>query len=254
MRTISNIFLTHQQMGEAEAVYRLLSSMKLKKSNVGCQWLSLGKKEERSSRWKKATQKEIESGRHVTELMNHEGLWYEYQDMWSKYLRRPEELEEMCCAQFAKMYRTGSSGKDDEDATGVDGEEDVQRDGKELLVNDEEKFHYVMTYKDNYKKETKLPMVIALKDPYPNEPCLMQKRGFPAVLRFNKSNKDSDPKKFMLSELMLYRPTREEIDMDQVETLYEESYHGRRKVDIVKSQVMEHLEGVEGARYYVKQV
>ena len=97
-------------------------------------------------------------------------------------------------------------------------------------------------------------MMISLKDPYPNEPCLMQKRGFPAVLRFNKSNRDNDPKKFMLSELMLYRPTREEIDLDQVETLYEESYHGRRKVDIIKSQVMEHLEGVEEARYYVKQV
>ena len=44
----------------------------------------------------------------------------------------------------------------------------------------------------------------------------MQNRGFPAVLRFNKINRDNDPKKFMLSELMLYRPTREEIDMDQV--------------------------------------
>ena len=55
MRTISNVFLTHRQMGEAEAVYRLLPSMTLKKSNVACQWVSLGPKEERSSRWKKAT-------------------------------------------------------------------------------------------------------------------------------------------------------------------------------------------------------
>ena len=203
MRTISNIFLTHRQMGEAEAVYRLLPSMKLKKSNVGCQWLSLGKKEERSSRWKKATQKEIDSGRYVTELINHDGLWYEFQDMWSKYLRRPDELEDMCCAQFATMYKTGSSGKDDEDETGNDGEENVHRDGEKSLVNDDEKFHYVMTYNNNFKKETKLPMKIALKDPYPNEPCLMQKRGFPAVLRFNKSNKDNDPKKFMLSELRI---------------------------------------------------
>ena len=107
MRTVSNAFLTHRQMGEAEAVYKLLPSMTLKKSSVGCQWVSVGRKEERSSRWKKATQKEVESGRHVTELLNHEGFWYEYQDMWSKYLRRPVELEDMCCAQFAKMYRSG---------------------------------------------------------------------------------------------------------------------------------------------------
>ena len=58
----------------------------------------------------------------------------------------------------------------------------------------------------------------------------------------------------MLSKLMLYRPTREELDMDQVENLYEETHDGSRKIDIVKSQVMEHLEGVEEARYYVEQI
>ena len=64
MRTVSNAFLTHRQMGEAEAVYKLLPSMTLKKSSVGCQWVSVGRKEERSSRWKKATKKEVESGGH----------------------------------------------------------------------------------------------------------------------------------------------------------------------------------------------
>ena len=34
MRTVSNAFLTHRQMGEAEAVYKLIPSMTLKKSNV----------------------------------------------------------------------------------------------------------------------------------------------------------------------------------------------------------------------------
>ena len=35
IRTVSNAFLTHCQMGEAEAVYKLLPSMTLKNSNVG---------------------------------------------------------------------------------------------------------------------------------------------------------------------------------------------------------------------------
>ena len=48
----------------------------------------------------------------------------------------------------------------------------------------------------------------------------------------------------MLSELMLYRPTSNEVDMDEVELQYEEMHDGKRKVDIDKSQVMEHLEGV----------
>ena len=82
----------------------------------------------------------------------------------------------------------------------------------------------------------------------------MVKRNHPAVLRFNKSNKENNPKKFIISELMLYRPVKDEIDTDEAEALYEEMYEGKRKTDLVKSQVMEHLEGVEEARYYVEQV
>ena len=261
MRTISNVFLTHRQMGEAEAVYRLLPSMTLKKSNVACQWVSLGPKEERSSRWKKATQKEKESGRHVTELMNHDGFWYEQQDMWSKYLRRPESLEDMCCAQFAKMFRTSRNAQRTEEEVGIDEDEENDPNNDEGVSVDqieipegEDKFNYIMTYETQSKKGPVVPDIIVLKDPYPNEPSMMVKREFPAVLRFNKSNKDNNPMRYMLSELMLYRPTREEIDMDQVESLYEEMHNGSRKIDVVKSQVMEHLEGVEEARYYVEQI
>ena len=53
---------------------------------------------------------------------------------------------------------------------------------------------------------------------------------------------------------MLYRPVQEEIDPEKAETMYEEMHEGKRNADIVKSQVMEHLEGVEEARYYVEQV
>ena len=39
MKLVANSFLTHRQIGEAEAVYRLLPNMLLKNSNVACQWL-----------------------------------------------------------------------------------------------------------------------------------------------------------------------------------------------------------------------
>ena len=74
MRTVSNAFLTHCQMGEAEAVYKLLPSMTLKKSNVGRQWVYIGSKEERSRGWKHATVKDLDSGRPLTKLMGHEDL------------------------------------------------------------------------------------------------------------------------------------------------------------------------------------
>ena len=269
MKIISNTFLTHRQMGEAEAIYRLLPSMLLKKSNVTCQWVSLGTKDERSSRWKKATEADINSGRPVIQLAGHEGYWYEQQDMWSKYLRRPmETVGDMCFAQFAKMFQSCSKSKTSDEESGhpdaKSGEEDANEDddgyntGEDEEVHNEDKFNYIMTHatgnKEPYKTGVRLPEYIKLSELYPGESCMMKKRNYPAVLRFNKTNKDNNPQKFMLSELMLYRPVQEEIDIDTAEAMYDEMYDGKRKCDLVKAQVMEHLEGVEEARYYVEQV
>ena len=48
MRQVANTFLTHRQMGEAEAVYRLIPSLTLSMSNVTCQFVQTAPKEERS--------------------------------------------------------------------------------------------------------------------------------------------------------------------------------------------------------------
>ena len=115
MKEVANVFMTHRTMGHAEATYKLIPSMTLKNSNVTCQWVSLGPKEDRSSRWKKATEDQLKAGMKVIELQDHEGFWFEQQDMWSKYLRRPAVLGNICFAQFARMYRTGARTKSDED-------------------------------------------------------------------------------------------------------------------------------------------
>ena len=52
----------------------------------------------------------------------------------------------------------------------------------------------------------------------------------------------------MLWEFLLYRPVDDETDIDNVQLLYDEMYGSKRKLDIVKHKVMEHLEGVEEAR------
>ena len=56
------------------------------------QWVSLSVKEERSSRFRKATENQLKSGIDAFKLEGHDGLFYETQDIWSKYLRRPESL------------------------------------------------------------------------------------------------------------------------------------------------------------------
>ena len=53
MRKIASTFLSHRQIGEAEGFYKLLPDLLLKNSNVTCQWLPLGVKNERYIRMKR---------------------------------------------------------------------------------------------------------------------------------------------------------------------------------------------------------
>ena len=269
MKVAANVFLKTRQIGEAEAAYRLIPSLTLTMSNVSCQFVGTGMKEERSTRWRKATAEQQNSGFPLVELDGHDGLWYELQDFWSKYLRRPEEIEAICFAQFAKMYKSCSAPKEDGDNSDEPTEdiledldnEDLDLDNEaldnEMEPDDEDdfesKFHFIMTFETAGKRGTPLPPLIKLDNPSPGESGFMQKRTKPVALRFHKVKKDREPERFMTKELMLYTPLREEIDPDQVLELYEEMHNDKYKVDIVRGQVMEFLEGVQEARYYVAQ-
>ena len=263
MRKSANMYVQLRQVGEAEAIYRLMPRLKLKDSNVTCEFVSTGLKEERASRFRKATQKQIDNGVPCVELVGHEGLWYEVADFWSKYLRRPDILKEMCFAQFARMYKSHSSQKAQEEE---DGDLEDQCDDTDALLGavaqakpeekdnedeDESNFHYVMTYHDNGKEGLPLPRLIELKDPKAGELRRMVKRTEPVAIRFNKVKQRNEPERYMAKELMLYCPMQEELEPDQVKDLYLEEYEGQLKVAIVKAQVMPHIECVEEARHYV---
>ena len=104
MKKIANTFLSHRQIGEAEAFFKLLPDLLLKNSNVTCQWLSLERKEERFIRMIKAEEhEENKKNKNLIKLEGVEGLWYEQPDIMSKYKRRSEDLEEMRASHFAKM-------------------------------------------------------------------------------------------------------------------------------------------------------
>ena len=48
LRYLSNTFLTHRQMGESEAHYRMLPHLHLSESNIGCVFLASGEPQDRS--------------------------------------------------------------------------------------------------------------------------------------------------------------------------------------------------------------
>ena len=248
MKIVANTFLTNRTMGEAEAIYKLIPDMRLKGSNVTCQWVSLSTPEERCSRFRKANENQLKSGIDAFKLDGHEGLFYETQDFWSKYLRRPAEIEDICYAQFAKMFRTNR--REDEDEENNESEDCFNEKTTEYFEN----FNYIMTYENLGTKGKPLPKTIELKNLFPGEPKLMKKRMYPAALRYFKNHSANDPIRFMLSEIMLYVPLTEEVPLDMVNDIYNDSLDGVRKVDLVKRQVMEHLEDVMEARYFVEKV
>ena len=179
MHLISNTFMTHREMGEAEATYRLIPSMNLKGSNVTCQWVPTQPSNERSKRHRKATENQIASGTEVYQLEGHEGLFYEVQDIYSKYLRRPKELDQICFAQFAKMYRSKNLNEIEDS---LEHEEYSETIDEESLRHDSfMKFNLIMTF--NEDRNHVLPNKIKIKEPKHGEPKLMQKRQFPAALR-----------------------------------------------------------------------
>ena len=57
MKKVASTFLSHRQIAEAEAFYKLLPDLLLKNSSVACQWLPLGAPENRFKRMKKLKNK-----------------------------------------------------------------------------------------------------------------------------------------------------------------------------------------------------
>ena len=257
MKKVASTFLSHRQIGEAEAFYKLLPDLNLKNSNVTCQWVALGRKSDRYIRMIRADDDDKES-KNLVKLEGVEGQWYEQPDILSKYRRRSEKLEKISYSHYGRMIRSGGKSADIENANNID--EEYYEDSNDIEeFNDEDedpnkKFHYIITEHDGYGEE--IPHFTKLKDPMPREHPIQCKRSFPAALRFHKPNKDNNPHKFFLSELMLYIHFRDEEsefkpdDEEFIEDLYKRN---SERIQKIKSKVMEHLHDVEEARHYVEE-
>ena len=280
MKKVANTFMRSRQIGEAEGFYKLLPDLLLKNSNVSCQWLSLENPADKVKRMRRADEKVTQPSHIYKEIEGSEGLWKEQPDMVSKWLRRQgmesdqegtgwADPTDVSLAQFAKMYTPSRSDKtkqrdgyqnhnkqhDDIYPEAEDQEVMAEIDKEEDDEDPEAKFHLLMWgHEDPLKENQHLPMVIKIKDPLPDELPFLRKRKYPAVLRFNKSNRYNKPARFFQGEIMLYCPDWTEdlftMSEDEVLKLYEKK---KNSIDLVKKQVMEHLEDVEEARHFVNE-
>ena len=136
---MANTFLTHRQMGEVEAYYKIFPQLTLKYSSVDTIFIPSDKKELRSKFLMKLDEGdenyekgiEIEGGR--------TGRYLEKPDIIDKFCRRDigeynPELEELIAIHFAKMYdpiRRKVKEEDNEELPDPDKKEEDKTEGEQ---------------------------------------------------------------------------------------------------------------------------
>ena len=115
LKFITNTFLTHRQMGECEAYYRMLPHLHLSESNIGCVFQASGQPQDRSrivypvKQGDKLVEEDLEDGEspvqsNLIQIPGREGFYKEAPSKIDKYQTRPEYLDVMCLAQFVKCF------------------------------------------------------------------------------------------------------------------------------------------------------
>ena len=286
MKKVANAFMRSRQVGEAEGFYKILPDLLLKNSNQACQWLSLEDPGKKVKRMLRADETVKEANNIYKEVEGKEGLWKEQPDMVTKWLRRQsfdeedtEEVEsafadpsDICLAHFAKMYTPSWSNKPNygdrniqsEDIAPEADENEEDENGKKKKKkrpsppweeddNPDAKFVYLM-HADPEKTDLILPSLLKIRDPLPGEPSCMRRRTHPTALRFHKTKQATNPASFFKEEIMLYSPdwTEEMFDWSDEKVFCFFAEH-EDDINIVKKQVMEYLEDVQEARFFVEE-
>ena len=236
MALMMHTFLTHRQMGEAEAVYKLLPDFHFKDSNLSTIFFPNCPREDRSKFLMRVDDKPQFSHLPTVKIEGRDGVYIEKYDIISKYERRGENVLVLICpSHFMKMY-----------------EPSWKKPKETNNHKNKSKFHFVMSKDENQGEY--LPDYLTLSNPYPNEPPYMKKRKFPAALRFHKINSKKNAEKYFFSECLLYTPFKKEEEiMARINSLNGDFTQLQNDIKKVKAQVMEHLESNEEARLFVEE-
>ena len=130
MQKLIHTFLTHKQMGQSEAYYKIIPSLHMKYSTIKTVFVPTDKKELRSRFLQKIEENENTYDKLATTVDGRDGLFIEKTDLIEKYTRRPgpknqyvsftegdKDLEPLVSVQFAKMFETRQRKDTDNEKT-----------------------------------------------------------------------------------------------------------------------------------------
>ena len=243
-------FLTHRQIGESEAFFKILKHLQMKSSNIEAVFLPTGFKVNRSGFLKQLTKEEAQHCKNVIMVENKDGLFTEKPSMLDKFERKNttknEYIGELTYTQFGMKYVSSNSKPKPSDFHSTAFHEGVH----DWDISDE--MNLIVTHDFEVSKEHhSLPNFIELTDLRPGEPKYMRKRTR-QVIRFHKINSTKHPHEYMYCQLQMYSPFAKEENLEpdnfeNCEILFnEKSVHNNKfKIDNVKSVLMKHLQAVE---------
>ena len=253
-------------MGLFEAFMKIFPEMKMKDGNIGVEYVPLGKPDEISRYLVRVDEEKNYADKEIFPIKDREGLYYEKPNVVDKYMRRGEELKEICLAQFVKMYDAATSVVkadnniesdeeiEDNNEEGNSEEQGDEKDKLKIKYGSEAKFHSLIKYNGTPGKP--LPPQIKLINPLPNEPIFMKKRNSPKALRFYKPKADTNPGRYYLQELLLYKSFNKQMFdrwTKSDENCRKDYMAASDNIKKVKQIIMEWLEDVEEARLYVEE-
>ena len=243
---MSNTFLSHRQMGEMEALYRLFPHFHLSNSNMKTTFVGTGLPHQRPRILHKV-EKQEDADNEVITIEGKEGLYAAALNIHEKYARRPDYLENMSLAQFAMSY-----------------ENTTQRDERKMIKGISEAMSDQTVVSHDTKLEVPLPVLIKLKD----KRNFMKLRKTRAVMRIHKVKESLDQHQFFYSQLLLFKPwtNESELHADSLHLcmeLYKEACdcpqhkEGEEipsKVNKVKNKLLPFTNNVEEARAMLEEM
>ena len=182
---VKNTFLTHRQIGESEAYYKLFPHLHLTDSNIGAIFIPTGFKKNRSRFLKKICEEEAAFAKGVIELEDKEGQYYiEKETMMDKFLKKIVLLNKLTYSQFVKRY-TATKIVPKKYKENKFYEEEIKSGLEQVEIDNE---NYIFTDKDPKEKEKrrKLPKYFPLGDPEGDQ---WMKLRTPLVLRLHKKTR-----------------------------------------------------------------
>ena len=104
--------MTHRQIGESEAYFRILLHLHLKGSNIETLFVPTGFKQNRSRFLKRLSESDIHKYNNTIEISDRKGKYIEKPSLIDKFVRRDRNvnpaLKDLTYLQFSKRYASSN--------------------------------------------------------------------------------------------------------------------------------------------------